>query len=56
MLNNADEYLNQVLGIEEKNIIFGRGMESGPATQVTSVRKPAALLLMSSFKSERAIY
>ena len=50
------DYLNQVLGIEEKNIIiFGRSMGSGPATHVSSVRKPGALLLMSSFKSIRSI-
>ena len=50
------DYLNQVLGIEEKNIIiFGRSMGSGPATHISSVRKPGALLLMSSFKSIRSI-
>lgn len=50
------DYVNKVLGIEEKNIIlFGRSMGSGPATHVASVRKPAALLLMSSYKSIRAI-
>lgn len=50
------DYVNQVMGIEEKNIIlFGRSMGSGPATHVASVRKPAALLLMSSYKSIRAI-
>lgn len=50
------DYINKVLGIEEKNIIiFGRSMGSGPATHVASVRKPGCLLLMSSFKSIRAI-
>jgi hypothetical protein len=50
------DYINKVLGVEEKNIIiFGRSMGSGPATHVTSVRKPGCLLLMSSFKSIRAI-
>lgn len=45
-----------MLGIEEKNIIiFGRSMGSGPATHVCSLRKPAGLLLMSSFKSIRSI-
>ena len=45
-----------VLGIEEKNIIvFGRSMGSGPATHIASKRKPACLLLMSSFKSIRGI-
>jgi abhydrolase domain-containing protein 17 len=50
------DYINKVLGIEEKNIIiFGRSMGSGPATHVASLRNPGALLLMSSFKSIRAI-
>lgn len=50
------DYINKVLGVEEKNIIiFGRSMGSGPATHVTSVRNPGCLLLMSSFKSIRAI-
>lgn len=50
------DYLNMVLGIEEKNIIlFGRSMGSGPATHVASERKPGALLLMSSYKSIRGI-
>jgi fermentation-respiration switch protein FrsA (DUF1100 family) len=48
--------LNKVIGIEEKNIlIFGRSMGSGPATHVASKRSPGSLLLMSSFKSIRAI-
>lgn len=50
------DYLNQVLGIEEKNIlIFGRSMGSGAATHIASVRNPCSLLLMSSFKSIRSI-
>ena len=50
------DYLNKVIGIEEKNIlIFGRSMGSGPATHVASKRTPASLLLMSSFKSIRSI-
>jgi hypothetical protein len=50
------DYINKVLGVEEKNIIvFGRSMGSGPATHVSSKRKPGCLLLMSSFKSIRAI-
>ena len=50
------DYLHQVLGIDQENIIiFGRSMGSGPATHIASVRKPAALLLMSSFKSIRSI-
>ena len=45
-----------MLGIDEKDIIiFGRSMGSGPATHIASVRKPGALLLMSSFKSIRSI-
>jgi hypothetical protein len=45
-----------VIGIEEKNIIiFGRSMGTGPATHLASVRKPCSLLLMSAFKSIRAI-
>lgn len=50
------DYINKVLGIEEENIIiFGRSMGSGPASHVSSVRKPGCLLLMSSFKSIRSI-
>ena len=50
------DYVNKVLGIDEKNIIvFGRSMGSGPACHVASKRKPGALLLMSAFKSIRAI-
>lgn len=46
------DYYNKMLGIDEKDIIvFGRSMGSGPATHLCSVRNPAALLLMSSFKS-----
>lgn len=52
----AYDYINLVLGIEEKNIlVFGRSMGSGPATHVAAKRNPAALLLMSSFKSIRDI-
>lgn len=36
-------------------IIFGRSIGSGPATHVASLRNPSSLLLMSSFKSIRAI-
>ena len=50
------DYITKVIGVEEKNIIiFGRSMGSGPATHVASLRKPGCLLLMSSFKSIRAI-
>ena len=50
------DYVNQVLGVDQENIIvFGRSMGSGPATHVASVRRPAALLLMSPFKSIRAV-
>jgi len=50
------DYLTQVIGIQEKNmIVFGRSMGSGPATHVASRRNPCSLLLMSSFKSIRAI-
>lgn len=50
------DYLTQVIGIEEKNLlIFGRSMGSGPATHITSVRSPGGLLLMSSFKSIQSI-
>ena len=50
------DYFHQMLGIEEKDIlIFGRSMGSGPATHLSSVRDPGALLLMSSFKSIRSI-
>lgn len=50
------DFLNQVLGIDQENIIiFGRSMGSGPATHISSVRSPGALLLMSSFKSIRSV-
>lgn len=50
------DYINKVMGIEEENIIiFGRSIGSGPATHVASKRKPGCLLLMSAFKSIRAI-
>lgn len=50
------DYVNRVLGVEEKNIIiFGRSMGSGPACHVASKRKPGCLLLMSAFKSIRSI-
>lgn len=50
------DYVNQVLGVEEQNIIiFGRSMGSGPACHVAAKRKPGCLLLMSAFKSIRAI-
>lgn len=50
------DYINKVMGIDEENIIvFGRSIGSGPATHVASKRKPSCLLLMSAFKSIRAI-
>lgn len=50
------DYVNMVLGVEEKNIlVFGRSMGSGPATHVASLRNPAALLLMSAYTSIRGI-
>jgi fermentation-respiration switch protein FrsA (DUF1100 family) len=50
------DYVNKVFGIEEQNIIiFGRSMGSGPACHVAAMRNPGALLLMSAFKSIRAI-
>lgn len=50
------DYINKVLGIDEENIIiFGRSIGTGPATHVASKRKPGCLLLMSAFKSIRAI-
>jgi len=50
------DYVNKVLGVEEKNIIiFGRSMGSGPAVHVASRRNPGCLLLMSAFKSIRSI-
>lgn len=50
------DFLHQVLGIDQENIIiFGRSMGSGPATHISSVRKPGALLLMSAFKSIRSV-
>jgi len=50
------DYLNKVIGIDQKNlIIFGRSIGSGPATHLASVRYPACMLLMSAFKSIRAV-
>lgn len=50
------DFLSKVLGIDKENmIVFGRSMGSGPATHLASVRNPAALVLMSSFKSIRSI-
>lgn len=50
------DYINMVLGVEEKNIIiFGRSMGSGPATHIASQRNPGALLLMSGYTSIRGI-
>ena len=50
------DYINKVLGIEEKNIIlFGRSMGTGTATHVGSVRNPCSILLMSAYKSIRDI-
>lgn len=50
------DFLHQILGIDQENmIIFGRSMGSGPATHISSVRKPGALLLMSAFKSIRSV-
>ena len=50
------DYINQVMGIEEENIIvYGRSIGTGPATDVASKRSPACLLLMSAFKSVRTI-
>lgn len=50
------DYINMVLGVEEKNIIvFGRSMGSGPATHIASQRNPASLLLMSAYTSIRGI-
>ena len=50
------DYVNQIMGIDEENIIvFGRSIGSGPATYIASKRKPGCVLLMSAFKSIRAI-
>jgi pimeloyl-ACP methyl ester carboxylesterase len=50
------DYLNLVLGIEQKNmLVFGRSMGSGAATHIASLRQPGSLLLMSGFKSIRSI-
>jgi len=50
------DYVNKVYGVEEQNIIiFGRSMGSGPACHVAAKRNPGCLLLMSAFKSIRAI-
>jgi hypothetical protein len=46
------DYLTQGVGIKEKDIIlFGRSMGSGPATYLSTLRKPCCLLLMSPYTS-----
>jgi len=50
------DYINQVMGIEQKNIIvLGRSIGSGPAIHVASKRNPGSLLLMSAFTSIRNV-
>jgi pimeloyl-ACP methyl ester carboxylesterase len=50
------DYFNKVLGIEEKDIIlFGRSMGTGVATHIASLRNPGCSLIMSAYKSIRAI-
>lgn len=50
------DYINKVFGIEEKDIIlFGRSMGTGTVTHVASKRKPGCVLVMSAYKSIRAI-
>jgi pimeloyl-ACP methyl ester carboxylesterase len=46
------DYIVQTLGVSQKDIIiFGRSIGSSPATYVARNRNPAALILMSPFKS-----
>lgn len=53
---NVYDYLTLVQGIEESQIIlFGRSIGSGPATLVSSLWNPCALLLMSPFTAIRDI-
>ena len=50
------DYLTQTLKINPGNIIvFGRSIGTGPATYLSSLRKPASLILMSPFTSLRAV-
>jgi abhydrolase domain-containing protein 17 len=55
MREDADtvyDYLTQVVGIKEKDIIlFGRSMGSGPTSYLSSRKRPASLLLMSPYMS-----
>lgn len=46
------DHLTQNLGVSQKDvIIFGRSIGSSPACYVAKHRNPAALILMSPFKS-----
>jgi acetyl esterase/lipase len=50
------DYFSLGLNINPENIIiFGRSIGTGPATYLSSQRKPAALILMSPFTSLRAV-
>lgn len=50
------DFLTLNLRIDSSNIfIFGRSIGSGPATYLSSQRKPGALVLMSPFTSLRAV-
>ena len=50
------DFVKKTFKLEDKNIfVFGRSIGSGPAVYLASVRKPNALLLVSSFTSIRAV-
>ena len=50
------DFVKKTFKLEDKNIfIFGRSIGTGPAVYLASVRKPNALLLVSSFTSIRAV-
>lgn len=50
------DYLHEKVGYEEKNIILlGRSIGSGPASYLASIRKPGALVMMSSFLSLKSV-
>ncbi len=50
------DFVKKTFKLEDKNIfVFGRSIGTGPAVYLSSVRRPNALLLVSSFTSIRAV-
>lgn len=52
----AYDYLLNTMNLEEKDILVaGRSLGSGPATYLASTRNPGMLILISPFKSIKAV-